>query len=610
MLNSQSLPEPIMRGIQGLRGLEFIDVTTSPTSASSGCWEIEVVVRARQRSSLVPEEPRFVVVVDNSYPNGSIKFFPAAAGSFDYTFPHQERNVLADHGRYRLGKLCLDSPVSRLPRLGESPDPVGNPDQRLAWYASRAKTWVEAAITNALMDPAEPFELPQVPFIDKPIQFRVIHDEGAETWPVWQKHLGATGRVEWRMLPGVKQTVMAARLMTSHGETIRECRRQFDVIGTEPCTGSWWLWPRPIVLTPWQAPSTWGELRQAGKFQGVDVDAKLQNLVKRHRGNKAVLLLLGYPIPDRWQGDAVEVHWQGISFPEIPEKARLKRGFRDNNIGRWQTLRSTAFANKAPLRYVHTSSWHPDRLQARGRMSPALTERSISIIGAGALGSTLAELLVRGGCHHVRVMDGDILEAGNLVRHVLSADALDRNKAEALVEHLRLAAPTASIEAAGSYLPTTEASVGEIFANAEVVCDCTGEDAVIRALSAPRWSLPKVFLSASLGYAARRLFLFQALGCSFPGEAFLAEVRPWIEAERGIWRDNGETLEGAGCWSPLFPARIDDVWLAAVATVKHLERMAAAESATHARLWVLEQMDVGAGFRYLDNGPDSSMETT
>jgi hypothetical protein len=63
---------------------------------------------------------------------------------------------------------------------------------------------------------------------------------------------------------------------------------------------------------------------------------------------------------------------------------------------------------------------------------------------------------------------------------------------------------------------------------------------------------------------------------------------------RLAWRDNGEPLEGAGCWSQLSPARIDEVWLAAMATVQHLEHIAAAEPAAHARLWVLEQMAYSA----------------
>jgi hypothetical protein len=106
----------------------------------------------------------------------------------------------------------------------------------------------------------------------------------------------------------------------------------------------------------------------------------------------------------------------------------------------------------------------------------------------------------------------------------------------------------------------------------DIVLDCTGDDDVLRRLGAAWWSIPRHFLSVSLGFAANRLFLFGAHACSFPFEEFEASMQPWLAIERSQWSAAGETLEGAGCWSPLFPARSDDVWLAAVATAKYLER--------------------------------------
>jgi len=120
-----------------------------------------------------------------------------------------------------------------------------------------------------------------------------------------------------------------------------------------------------------------------------------------------------------------------------------------------------------------------------------------------------------------------------------------------------------------------------------IVLDCTGEDEVLRRLAEAWWSIPRHFLSASLGFNAERLFLFRAQACAFPFEEFVAAVEPWLAAERSKWSAAGETLEGAGCWSPLFPARCDDVWLGAVATVKHLERLT--QGSWTSDLRVLEQ---------------------
>ena len=61
------------------------------------------------------------------------------------------------------------------------------------------------------------------------------------------------------------------------------------------------------------------------------------------------------------------------------------------------------------------------------------------------------------------------------------------------------------------------------------------------------------------------------MGSSFPIERFRGEIEPWLERERFAWAEAGEILEGAGCWSPLFPARLDDLWMAAVSVVKVTE---------------------------------------
>ncbi|MBT8470689.1 MAG: ThiF family adenylyltransferase, partial [Deltaproteobacteria bacterium] len=225
-------------------------------------------------------------------------------------------------------------------------------------------------------------------------------------------------------------------------------------------------------------------------------------------------------------------------------------------------------------------------LQARGRLPSEVRTRSVAVIGAGALGSAVAELLARGGVTEILIVDDDDLEAGNLVRHTLTGADLGRNKATATAARLEGAAPMSRIISHATRLPRGDA-LRTLLEPFDVVLDCTGEDDVLRRLGAAWWSVPRHFLSASLGFDASRLFLFGAHACCFPFEEFECAVRPWLGEERSRWTAAGETLEGPGCWSPLFPARSDDVWLAAVATVKYLER--AAKGKIPDGLRVLEQ---------------------
>ena len=64
--------------------------------------------------------------------------------------------------------------------------------------------------------------------------------------------------------------------------------------------------------------------------------------------------------------------------------------------------------------------------------------------------------------------------------------------------------------------------------------------------------------------------------------------------QKEAFEQYGETLEGAGCWSPLFPARMDDLLLAASSTIKFLEEMAE-KCEPETRLVTFEQI-IGDGF--------------
>jgi hypothetical protein len=314
-------------------------------------------------------------------------------------------------------------------------------------------------------------------------------------------------------------------------------------------------------------------------------------MAQRLGGKESTTVLIGYPIPKLWNGAPVEVHWQAIVPPDLPRK-----GFRPNALSRSESLQRRFFDGDRKLSYVKTSNWHPERLQARGRFSSEFRTRSVAVIGAGALGSAVGELLARGGIGKILVVDHDGLEAGNLVRHTLTGADLGRNKATATAARLQRAAPMSHISAHAASLPSGD-GLQKLLDPFDIVLDCTGEDDVLRRLGGAWWSIPRSFLSASLGFAANRLFLFGAHACAFPFEEFEHEVRSWLVAERSRWSAEGETLEGTGCWSPLFPARCDDVWLAAVATVKYLER--AVDGKWSSGLCVLEQQlgEGVAGYR-------------
>ena len=71
------------------------------------------------------------------------------------------------------------------------------------------------------------------------------------------------------------------------------------------------------------------------------------------------------------------------------------------------------------------------------------------------------------------------------------------------------------------------------------------------------------WISTSLGYGGRRLYVFDADGRRFPTDRFRGEIQHWIRRESMEIQERGVPREGPGCWHPLFPARYDAIMMMA-----------------------------------------------
>jgi hypothetical protein len=117
-----------------------------------------------------------------------------------------------------------------------------------------------------------------------------------------------------------------------------------------------------------------------------------------------------------------------------------------------------------------------------GHASHQLSEAQIAIVGLGGIGSFVADELARAGVRSISLFDPDVLVPGNLVRHVLDADVVGFNKAQAMVRHLtwRRSLDPADVKA-------YPASVGDLAGAAQVleshdlVVNATGNVSTTRA---------------------------------------------------------------------------------------------------------------------------------
>lgn len=108
-----------------------------------------------------------------------------------------------------------------------------------------------------------------------------------------------------------------------------------------------------------------------------------------------------------------------------------------------------------------------------GPDATVLQERSVAILGVGAIGSHIAELLTRAGIGHLRLIDFDQLWPVNLVRHAAPPGTpAGTLKTAALHDHLSKY-PWVEIEAVAN-ASWTPSALGEVLASADLTIEATG----------------------------------------------------------------------------------------------------------------------------------------
>ena len=339
---------------------------------------------------------------------------------------------------------------------------------------------------------------------------------------------------------------------------------------------------------------TWGELRAAVRRQGLDVDKLIRKGAARIRDGKCHVLMIGFPIPETVEGPPARMHWLATKLPALT--LLTPGGFRStNDSGCWYVDRNRVLHDAVPIEWLCTENWSSEEFSARGKLPTTLTGQNVALIGAGSLGSVIGEILVRSGVKTVTVCDDDVLHAGNLVRHTLSLESVGINKAKALARKLNASSPHATVQAIGSGLQNDGSEPAPWLSLADLVIDCTGSDEALARLAQAEFPSRTVFVSVSLGLFARRMFVFCTRDSRFPFDRYMAAVGPWIKREQEQYAGSELAREGIGCWHPLFPARVDDVWMMAGAAIKTIEAMLALPTDTSS-LSVIEQVYEGGQF--------------
>lgn len=207
----------------------------------------------------------------------------------------------------------------------------------------------------------------------------------------------------------------------------------------------------------------------------------------------------------------------------------------------------------------------PDTIASRssraGRQAGDLCSRRVAVVGAGALGSFIADMLVRAGVGRLTVVDGDVVMPGNLVRHLVGREAVGLPKALAVKNHIvRFHGLSSSqIDAQLDDVIGGDDAVA-LLRDHDLVVNATADFAVTALLRVSAECINATFLSATLQNdgLTYRIDVLPPVGAA----PVLADSVIIGAAPRAPYYE-------AGCGSPISPTPPHAVIEAAAVTVRH-----------------------------------------
>lgn len=223
------------------------------------------------------------------------------------------------------------------------------------------------------------------------------------------------------------------------------------------------------------------------------------------------------------------------------------------------TLKVESQGDAISLSAVRSAANDPESLRLRGhRRREEFATSRVAVLGVGAVGSVVADLLHRSGVGHLSLVDFDLLLPGNPVRHLSGSHSVGLPKVEAVAADLKRARPRS-----GTEVVALQSSVGS-FADAEellmqhdlvidATADSTASPIVQAAAQAGMGAVVAVAVLAD-GYAARVDHWYGRSPAAVPTVS-LPPIAPGV-------------LEN-GCSGPLSTTPPDAIWEAAGMAARH-----------------------------------------
>lgn len=544
----KSLPEAILKGYDLLLSKHIVQITQalewSEKEKDGNGWVFKFNIKVEEPNKAnLPHVIKIKCLIRESYPYVPIIFY-----SEEKTlqgFPHQDSAT---------GKICLS---------GEDSFPMD--DTRLLEYVRAADNWVVEAANETLFQIGEPYELPDFNSLCLIAARQLLFDESNQSFENWKNYIGQTGIVMAKTTPKIPG-LFTTDFFAENGSLIWESRFKQDYLSNEQeIQGSWILIP-DIRYYRHRPPQTFKELKEICKKFDINFTEILKKTWK-FDNRKACFIIVGFPIPINLGEESNEIHWQAMYFDSLKEFKRTNRNpIKSRKPSKiWEHLSSEGcYSNDKKLPWVSSVNISKKRLISRGGNPKPFSALNVSIFGCGALGSSVSEILFKGGLERLSLFDNDALQYGNLCRHYLDASYLNMNKAIALADRLNMSSPFT--EVTGFNIKVPEGLQNDLIALRELnesnlIIDCT------TSLSAAEWlsiySCEHRIKMATMffDFGAEYLTLYISSDNTSTTAIFkditeiISQTSSPIPKEYSYQpKKTDQVLEGAGCWHPTFPA--------------------------------------------------------
>ena len=557
MPNQREIPYIVIEAYSSLRQRRIVEIT-KPIDWSQGegapGWVFECVAKVPcPNQEKIPREVPLHVLIPEAFPSQPVEIFSLSEQVSG--FPHQEAGSR---------KLCL--PEEHLaPRDA----------QRLVYYVKWAIEWLEDAANGKLLKPDDSYELPAFSYGFSSIKYPVIFEESSDSYKKWECHIGQSGHVE--CFCGVEiPAIFAVTFCHKDNSLIRESEFSPQILNKDSKIDGKWVIIPDIRYERHRPPQNYQEMVELCSKHDLDFYAILKEAWNHNHSHQFGILLIGFPIPQIVGEVPTEIHWQPLLFKDrkqhlkesnAPRARRRSKGQSHKPRKIWERLINNGdFSASQRLPWGTVENVAHERLYARGAYSSRVQSASIAFFGCGALGSSVAELLARGGVNQLNLFDPDLIKFGNLCRHTLDGSSVSVNKAEALAARLSRANPLSTIKRCPVRIPLNSRSdeaIHRMLAEADVFVDCTTSEAAFDWLNQYAVKNNKRLISLFFSFHAELLTICISGDSTSCGDIF-KDLTCSIENEKTpldsevYFRDppKGEQIiEGAGCWHPTFPAR-------------------------------------------------------